>query len=326
MSLENTTEDLIQQVRDITDEDNTTDITSELILRMLNRSQQDLVRELTKKMNTHYMQELYYTPSDFSTDSQGISRVLQLPKQAYCFRVHNVDAKIGSVWYPVKNVPAINSLGFDMTNQSSLPVIYRIQGDKMYVYPDAAGATSFRIRYSFRAPKLVTTEGRITNFSSANNTITVDSIGTNLSTSVDTLAAFINVIDSLTGAIKATLQVSGIDSTNKILTIKSNSLSRSTVFGYTVGSSLPTDIALDDYVCLASGTCVPYLIMDLSNYHIELAAFFVKRAVGTVETADFSERDEVKKAASSFWTGRDMSMRVQRRKKLRHPFLFFRGR
>jgi hypothetical protein len=66
--------------------------------------------------------------------------------------------------------------------------------------------------------------------------------------------------------------------------------------------------------------------MDLSNYHIELAAFFVKRAVGTVETADFSERDEVKKAASSFWTGRDMSMRVQRRKKLKHPFLFFRGR
>ena len=325
MSLENTTEDLIQQVRDITDEDNTNDISPELIIRMLNRSQQALVTELVRKYTPHFMNELYYTASDFTTDDQGRLRVLQLPKQSFAFRVLNVDAKIGTGWYAVRQSPAITTIGLDFNNQASLPVVYRIQGDKLYLYPDASAITNLRIRFSFRAPKLVPTQGRITNFSSDTSTIVLDAVGSGLSTSVDTLAAFINVIDHLTGRIKATLQVSGINTTTKTLTIKTTSLSRSTVFGYTVGTALPTDIALDDYVCLASGTCVPFLSMDLTNYHVEIAGFFVKRALGTVDTADFSERDKVMEAASSFWTGRDYSLRIRRKRKLTHPFLFFRG-
>lgn len=328
MSLENTVEDLVQQVRDQADEDNTTDISDALIIRMLNRAQQALVTELTKKYNPHYMQEAYYTSSDFTTDGQSKTRVLQLPKQGFAYRLHNVDAKIGNVWYPVKQLPAINTLAYDMDNQSSLPIAYSIQGDKMYVYPDGVGMDSFRLRHAFRPPKLNKTQGRITDYSSANNTITLNSIGSDISTSVDTLAAFLNIIDHITGAIKATVQISGINTTTKVLTIKTASLSRTTVYGYTVASSLPTDIADDDYVCLASGTCVPYLSMDLTNYHVEIAAFYTKRALGTVETADFSERDEVKKAASSFWSGRENTLRLRRTRgsNLNHAFLFFRGR
>ena len=325
MSLENTTEDLIQQVRDVTDEDNTTDVQDVFIIRMLNRAQQSIVHELTKKYSSHFFVESYYTSSDFINDAQGRLRVLQLPKQNFSYRIHNVDAKIGNVWYPVPQSPAIETIGLDFNNQSSLPVAYRIQGDDLYIYPDIQSVSSFRLRYAFRAPKLVATQGRITGFSTSNNTITLNSLGSGLTTSVDTLGAFINVIDGQTGRIKATLQVGGINTTTKVLTIKTSSLSRTTVFGYTVASSLPSDIALDDYVCLGSGTCVPFLTMDLTNYHVELASFYTKRSLGTVESADFSERENIMKELSSFWSGRENTLRIRRGGRISHPFLFFRG-
>ena len=327
MSLENTVEDLIQQVRDVTDEDNTSDVKDEFIIRMLNRAQQDLISEITRKYNPHFMKETYLTSSDFTTDSNGITRVATLPSQGFGYRINYVEAKVGDTWYSVSQVPHGHTLPFDTTNAASLPVVYAIQGNKLYVYPDTSQLTQLRIRYQFRAPKLNSTQGRVTAYSSANGTITLDSLGSSLSTSVDDLSAFINIIDSQTGVIKGTCQVSGINTSTKKLTVKSASLSRSTVYGYTVSTSLPSDIALDDYVCLASGTCVPYLSMDLSNYHVELASFHVKRALGTVDGADFSERDRIIDRVQKMWSGRENTMKIKRTRRGNMPnwTFFFRG-
>ena len=49
--LDNTVEELILRVRDITDEANESDVSDDLIIRMLNRAQQELVRILTKHYN-----------------------------------------------------------------------------------------------------------------------------------------------------------------------------------------------------------------------------------------------------------------------------------
>lgn len=327
MSLENTVEDLVQQVRDVTDEDNTSDVSDAFIIRMLNRAQQDLVSEITRKYNPQFMKETYLTASDFSADSNSITRVATLPSQGFGFRINYVEAKIGDTWYTVSQVPHNFTVPYDTTNAASLPVVYAIQGNKLYVYPDASQLTQMRIRYQFRAPKLNKSQGRITAYSSANNTITLDALGSNLSTSVDDLSAFVNIIDSQTGVVKATLQVSGINTTTKVLTLKSSSLSRANVYGYTVGTALPSDISLDDYVCLASGTCVPYLSMDLSNYHVELAAFHVKRALGTVDGADYSERDRIIDRIQKMWSGREYTMKIKRTRRGNLPnwTFFFRG-
>ena len=327
MSLENTAEDLIQQVRDVCDEDNTSDVSNAFLLRMLNRAQQDLVSEISRKYNPHFMQEVYLAPSAFVADGTGNVRKMPLPKQGFGFQINSVEVQIGQSWFVIKQVPHKHTLPFDGQNVAALPVVYSIQGGDLFLFPDASTVTQVRLRYQFRAPKLTTTQGRITAYDASAFTITVDSLGTDLSTSVDTLAAFVNIIDSQTGVVKATLQVSGINTTTKTLTIKTTSLSRSIVFGYTVDSALPASIALDDYVCLASGTCVPYLSMDLSNYHVELAAFHTKRALGTTDGADYSERDRVIDRIQKMWSGRDYTLKINRTRRGQLPNwqYFFRG-
>jgi len=130
MALDNTVEELIQRVRDIVDEENTSDISDELILRMLNRSQQELVRILTRRYKSHFMREQIFTASDLTTDANGQTRVLVLPDQAFGFAVNSVDARIGQAWFPVQQVPFSYTLGLDNETGSSVPLSYALQGNR----------------------------------------------------------------------------------------------------------------------------------------------------------------------------------------------------
>lgn len=312
MTLNNTVAELITQVRDICDEDNVTDVTPEVIIRMLNRAQQELVRILTRKYKNHFMREEIYNSSSWKTDANGQSRVLRMPSQAYGFAVNSVDAKIGVSWFPVNQVPFSYTLGFDSAVDSSVPLNYAIQGNDIYLYPAPDNNTQVRVRYQFRAPQMVPELGRITAFSTNDNTVTLDAISANLSTSVDDLGAFVNIIDHLTGEIKATMQVAGFVESNKVVTLKSVSLDRSAVFGYTTTGTLPTNISLDDYVCAASGTCVPLLAHDLTNFLVDIAGFYTKRKLGIVDSADFADREAIIDAVSSMQFGRQYTKKIQR--------------
>lgn len=314
MGLLNTTTDLVQQVRDICDEDNTTDVDSDLIVRMLNRAQQEMLRILIKQHPSHFMKETIYAGTALENDANSQARVLTLDDQSYNFAINHIDAKIGNSWFPVRQVPFYRTLGFDNENSSSLPITYSVKGNKIFFYPTPKSTTSIRVRYQFRAPQITTNQGRITAFSSANGTVTLDSIGADLSTSVDTLGAFVNVIDYLTGEIKETLQITGINTTTKVITFQTTagSLNRTLVFGYTVGSALPSDIALDDYLCSAQGTCVPLLAHDMTNYLVDIAGFHVKRKLGTVEPYDMEAYQDITKAIQSSQFGREYSKQIKR--------------
>lgn len=325
--LDNTTSDLITQVRDITDEDNITDVSDAMIIRMLNRAQQELVRILTRHYKNHFMREQIFSGSDLTTDANGQARVLPMPDQAFGFAVNAVDVKIGTSWFPVQQVPFSYTLSLDIASGSSFPLSYAIQGNDIYLYPLSGSNIQIRVRYQFRAPKLVKSQGRITSFDSGANTINLDSLGSSISASVDDLTAFVNVVDHLTGEIKATLQVSNIVTATNQLAIKTGSLDRDEVFGYTVSSSLPTNIAKDDYICLADGTCVPYLSHDMTNFLVDIAGFYVKRKLGTVDQADYVDRDAILKAISSMQFGRQTTKKIQRTKSTSNFSMqpFFRG-
>jgi len=147
MSLENTAEDLIQQVRDVCDEDNTSDVSDAFLLRMLNRAQQDLISEITRKYNPHFMQEVYLAASDFVADGTGNVRKTPLPTQGFGFRVNSVEVKIGQTWHLIKQVPHKHTLPFDGQNLASLPVVYSIQGGDLFLFPDASTVAQVRLRY-----------------------------------------------------------------------------------------------------------------------------------------------------------------------------------
>lgn len=312
--LDNTASELIQRVRDITDEDNTTDIGDDLVLRMLNRAQQELARILTRRYKNHFMREVIYTGSDMTTDANGQSRVLKLNSQAYGYAVNSIDVSVGGQsWFPVSQSPANFTLGSDSVSTSALPDQYFIQGNDAYFYPTPNSDTQVRVRYQFRPHQLVASQGRITSFTDNDgsaDTLVVDSLGSSLSTSVDNLSAFVNIVDHLTGEVKATLQVTGLNTTSKTLTF-STAPSRSAVFGYTVSSSLPTTIALDDYVTLAHGSCVPLFSYDLTNFLVELAGFYTKQKLGTIENADFENRNYIIKAIEGMQFGRQHTKKIK---------------
>lgn len=321
-----TVEDLIQQVRDITDEDNVEDISDEFIVRMLNRAQQDLVSEITRKYNPQYMSEVILTASDFTSDVSGVNRIADLSKyiQSVAFKINSVESKIGQAWVPVRQVPFSHTLALDIETATSLPVVYSTQGSKIFVYPNIDSLVSLRIRYQMRPPKLTSVIGRITDlvgptsFKISNSAMLQD-IGN------EDLSNFVNVIDPFTGNIKGTYQVT-LSADNETVVIATENLYREKVFGYTVSTSL-VEISDDDLVCSAKGTCVPYLVTDLTNYHVEIAAFHVKRALGTVDNPDYQERDRIIERVSKLWAGREHLLKINRTRK--YPLYswqsFFRG-
>jgi len=306
-------EDLIQQVRDVTDEDNAEDVSDAFIIRMLNRAQQDLVSEITRKYNPQFMSEVVLTAKDFAADSSGVARVADLSKymSSVAFKINSVDSRIGDAWTPVRQVPFSHTLALDTKTGTSLPVIYSMQGNRLYVYPNVDTLVQLRIRYQMRPPKLVATEGRIVDWEA--NTITLNKAPSSVSDSEDDLLNYINIIDQFTGQVKATLKILEIED-NKLtvyLEDEDNPI-RSSIFGLPVSAAIPEDISSEDLVCHAAGTCIPFLVSDLTNYHVEIAAFHVKRALGTVDTPDFQERDRVIERVSKLWSGRENTMKINR--------------
>ena len=306
-----TVKDLIQQVRDVTDEDNVEDISDAFIIRMLNRAQQDLVSEITRKYNPQFMNEVVLTAKDFTADSSGVARVADLSKhaQSVAFKINSVDSRIGDAWTPVRQVPFSHTLSLDTQTGTSLPVIYSTQGNRLYVYPNVDTLVQLRIRYQMRPPKLTNIIGRVESWDTASSTITLDDASGLQGTSIENLSNFVNIIDPSTGQIKATFQTSDPGTSDTIKIVIST---RGSVFGRGITNTPLDDISQDDLICSAEGTCVPYLVSDLTNYHVEIASFHVKRALGTVDTPDFQERDRVIERISKLWSGRENTMKINR--------------
>lgn len=308
-----TVEDLIQQVRDVTDEDNAEDVSDAFIIRMLNRAQQDLVSEITRKYNPQFMNEVVLTSSNFAADSSGVARVADLSKymSSVAFKINSVDSRIGDAWTPVRQVPFSHTLALDTKTGTSLPVIYSMQGSRLYVYPNVDTLVQLRIRYQMRPPKLVATEARVVGWDTEFTNIKLSNSLANADTVDASLNNYVNIICKLTGRVKATMQVVTIGETTSFKTSPDED-TRSSVFGNPISYSLPEDIDYDDLVCHAAGTCIPFLMSDLTNYHVEIAAFHVKRALGTVDTPDFQERDRVIERVSKLWSGRENTMKINR--------------
>lgn len=340
----NDTESLEQQVRDITDELNTTDITSALILRCMTRAQQDMVRTLTRKYAPNYMQEVILTAADFTqVDSTNVARIATLPALNFGYCVNQVSAKLGNGWLPVQQRSFWSNQTLDTSTNTGMPISYSIMGNKIYVYPGMSTSAQLRIRFQYRPLPFVATACRVVGYDLDAGTLQVYSPKPiSLSTDVDSLEGFINVVDPITGIVKGTFQLSGVDVDNDetldsdnnyanpstgSLTIKLTGLDRETVFGLTVAANLPDTIALDDLVCVASGTCIPYMAVDLTNYLVEMTSFFVKRAVHQVEESDYQERDRIIDEISKMWSGRENSTQIRKHRSASNwsPQWFFRG-
>jgi hypothetical protein len=297
--------DLLDQLRVAVDEANTSDISDAELLQALNRGQTKLVRLATRKFAPMFRRETNITTT-------AGSREIELPDLAFGLVVNEVDVIKSGQAYRVDPASLSQLTGYDGSGTTDVPLYYAQQGNKLKLYPTPSGGVIVRVRYQVRPPQLVKQQGRVTTIVSGSNYVEVDALGSSLTTSIAALGAFVNWVDGLTGLVRATLQVSAIDTTNRRVTFKSASLDRSTVFGQTVSTSLPTDGAQDDYLCLASGTCIPTLIQDYADYLVQFACVEIKRKQGEDVTADFAALKDIEDDVRAMWAGRQTVRRVRR--------------
>jgi hypothetical protein len=247
-----------------------------------------------------------------STVTSTGTRTITIPELANGLVVNQVYCVSGNKDYPVDLVSSADVQHLENSGStSSIPQYVVQRGNTLEAYPAPPAGTSFKIRFQLRPPKLVISQGRITSVGASS--LVLDAIGSDLTTALTDLKCFINVVDSTTGLLKGTYQINSITTTTSTIAVKTSSLNRSSVFNQTVSSSLDSTVAVDDYVCLAHGTCVPRLVGDYSDFLVAYAVRELKLKNGISITEDLTLLNELEEDIKSMWAGRPQTRRVQRR-------------
>ncbi len=301
-------DDMITQVRSQTDESNTDDVTDAQIIRSLNRAQRHATNILTRKF-----EDMLWETTTVTTTAG--TRNYDIPSGAYASRIEMIEvasASTSDVRYKLKRINNHKATNFITTSQTTIPTHYTLKRNEFLIYPTPKGGLTLHVHYSKRPEDFVKQQGRITSIDTSNNYVIVDGIGSDVSTSTTGFGAYLHVIDYRTGAIKRTLQVSALDTTSEQITFKSASLTRSTVLGHTVSTSIGSDVAVDDYVCLVTGTCVPEVDEAYTDYIIQHAVVATRRRLGEPTTEDFAELKQLEEELLKSWSGREQSNRVRK--------------
>lgn len=297
---------MVEAVRQLSDEDNTTDISDSDIIASLNRGQQRLVRIASRKYEPMFMRETTLSSFDGTNSNEAT-----IPETAFSLIIDQVDVVLNNRSYRVTQAPIRQMSELETgSSTTSIPWYYSIRGNKILIYPYPSSNTSLRVRYQIRPPKLVKSQGRITTIDSGNTQVYIDSVGSDLTTSIAALKAFVNLVDGTTGLVKATMQISNIDTDSNIISFKTSSLDRSTVFNQTVSTSLPSDLGLDDYLTIADGTCIPQLVRDYSDFIIQHSVVETLNRLGLPSNEAYARLKELEDDVMKMWSGRPRSRRV----------------
>ena len=303
-----TTEDLVNDVRSVLDIETAEAISdAEDILPALNRAQDRAASILSRQYNSPLLTshtltfvsgtDAYLLPEDILEDKVLYVEITSSGSNGKYYRLDPIDIKNATDYY------------YNSTTQ--YPVGWFIKGKYIVFVPTPNGTSTARIWYQQDPLPLVETEGRITTVNDSGNYIYVNELGANLSTSSDELASYVNIIDGDSGVRKGSLQIQSIASTK--ITFKT-SPQRSSVFGLTVDASTSDiTVAVDDYICLVTGTCIPFLKKPVSNYIIQYAVFELNRKLGRDVTAEYQQLTDLEKDIKKSWSGRDNVMSVSNR-------------
>jgi hypothetical protein len=237
--------------------------------------------------------------------------MLDIPEDAFEQRLERIEVNIGGTFVPVRRVSYRDLYQYEAGSaQAAVPTHWAVVGTEYRLAPTPSGAYSLRVWYLQDPPPLVLSQGRITNYSSGSVYVTVDSIGDDVSTELDSLDAFVNIVDGMTGKIKATLQVRSIDGNRVSFR---TSPSQATVFGRTVASALPSSIEKGDFICSASGSCIPVLKKPFSNFLIQYAVAELQRSkLGGPADLEMRVVEKLEEQVERSWVGREQTIRVKR--------------
>lgn len=302
-------EKLVEQVRSLMSEFNSSAIKDERdVLPALNRGQKEATSILARKYDDLLIQPVYVRTE------AGVGEYY-LPPEAFEDRLQKVDCLMdGSSqdkgdYLTTKRLSYKQLAKYEGSGTTRYPLYYCVIGRKYRLVPVPSTETTLRLMIVKTPEDLVLPYGRIVSLS--NESVIVDSIRNNPGTGVADLSAFANVIDSRTGRIKGTVQMSTVQTEMNRIKFSTNP-TRTKVLGKNVTSlSDIEDIELDDFICPIGGTCVMEVPDPVPNFVMNWAKEDLEGSLG-----DSSERirREFEARVSEMGLARETSARVIRTK------------
>ena len=302
-----TVDNLISQIRSQSDEFNTDNATSGQILEILNRAQRKVTNIAARKYDSMFLQLATQTTS-------AGTALYDIPAKAAGRRIEKIEVLQGSIAWNLTQISHNKRDQFITSSQSQRPYYYSIRKNQYEIYPSPSGGLTLNIFYTERPEPLVVQQGRITSIDTSAGTMLVDALGSGLSTTATNPGdgAYVSVIDYDTGASNINLQVSALDTTLKQISFKSSGLTRSTVLAKTIATAIGSDAAVDDYVSLITGTCVPELDEVYIDYYIQYAVVELRRRFGEPVQDDYAHLKDLEKELEKMWAGRPLQHRVKK--------------
>lgn len=305
-----TVENLVDEVRSVLDEENTDSVdTSRDILPALNRAQ-DFAFDVYARIYPEPI--LKYA----TLQLVGGQQEYIIPEDAFEDRLVKIEIEIPSgqtrsTFREVDRIAYTDISTYETSSVTNVPYYYCIIGRKIRFIATPSGTYNARIWYLRSPEKLVLPQGRITVVNNVSNYIVVDSIGDSITTQIDQLGSFVNLVDGQTGEVKGSMQVMSLNE-NKITfrTVPT----RSSVINRDISGSLQSlNIQLDDYVTSIDGTCVPYFGRPTTNFIIQYAIADMTRKMGGQATQEEEILKKFEQQVERTWTHREQSLRISKK-------------
>lgn len=305
-----TVDNMVDEIRNQIDEQNRDSVSIENdVLPTINRAQDYAFDIISRRYPDPILK--YVTLQLNSNDQE-----YDIPEDAFEDRVEKIEISIPNgaalpTFREVQRISYRDISNYESSSRSNIPQYYCIIGRKIRFVSTPTGTYNARLWYIRTPDQLVQNQGRITVINSASNYVIVDQAGSLLSTEVDQLDSYVNVIDGQTGEIKGTLQIQVL-AENKV-TFRTTPL-RTSVLNRTVTGSLSSvDVVLDDYLAPIEGTCVPYFSRPTTNFIIQYAVSEISRKLGSQAELEEQILQKFERQLESSWVGREVTLRVKKR-------------
>ena len=313
MSRNITVDDIIDELRSLTDEFNEDQLQAERdILPELNRAQERAYQVLSR---------VYPEPLLTYVEVTGVTGYeYEFPEDIFMDKIKRVEFMLPNKsmisWCERVTIPILTK--FFSMQSTQAPSCHVLFSRKMRFNAPADGNNIMRIWYLRGVDQLTESIGRITNITS-NSFIMADVASTFDPTIAEgDLDQYFNVVDGQTGLVKASFQILSYASGNEIF-IKSVP-DRSIVLNRPISNSIATpitsietgfSIGVDDYICPISGTCVLQFFDAAHTFIVQTATATLKRKLGYAYDADQTLGKDFEAELNKTYMGRQRVTRVK---------------
>lgn len=226
------------------------------IMPAINRAWGRTVATIALKSEEYFLTTKIY--DTLSVDDEGNQYVI-IPEDALHQRVMSVE-----YMWPSEGADPAWHKGIIINQQEAYKykesltdlqedVNWYVMGRKLFMVTEES-ILKLKVHYVQRPPSLVLPQGQIYAYEPSQGLLVVSALGPDLSLQISDAGNFINIVDGQTGAIKSTHQVLSMDGTTKLY-LRSTPL-RTNFRGLPLTGTLPDTLEVDDYICVATGTCV----------------------------------------------------------------------